>query len=305
MSSPFTPPESALEIAPPSALERLWTDHRGALLGGIAGAVLLGLIVLGVTASRKASAIASRDALAAATDGAGWNKVLSSYPDSPAAADAMLLLAASLRDEGKLEESDSLYSRLAEAFPRSPIAVSALIGRASNARVAGKTSEALNDYQQAAAAYPQSYGAPFAILSQIRLLAQDGKSEDARRLLQALVLGGEGQHVRGFRFLATIAIEGGDLPIPHQAQPEAVGGGLQRRGHVLRQLPQPATEQPVPGLGPLQRIGPGAGGLPQRCRQLWIRLKGQVQVGQHVGQLGGRHSFSPRAAGAAPARPPG
>jgi TolA-binding protein len=174
MSSPFTPPEADLEIAPPSAIELLWINHRGTVLAGIAGIIVIALVVLGVTVSRQASQIASEQALAGATDAAGWNDVISKYPNSAAAADAMLLLASSLRDAGKIEESDSLYSRFSESFPRSPIAVSGMIGRASNARVAGNPAESLNYYQQAAAANPQSYGAPFALFSQFRLLAQDG-----------------------------------------------------------------------------------------------------------------------------------
>jgi tetratricopeptide (TPR) repeat protein len=186
MSSAFTPPEADLEIAPPSALELLWVNHRGTVLAGIAGIIVLGLIVLGVTVSRQASRIASEQALAAANDAAGWNAVIANYPNSPAAADAMLLLASSLREGGKIDESDAIYSRFTETFPRTPIAVSGLLGRASNARVAGKNSDALNDYQQAGAAYPQSYGAPFALFSQFRILAQDGKTEEAKRILQAL-----------------------------------------------------------------------------------------------------------------------
>jgi TolA-binding protein len=186
MSSPFTPPEADLEVAPPSALELLWLNHRGALLAGVAGIILLGLIILGVTVSRRSGEIASQNALAGATDAAGWNAVIANYPGTPSAADAMLLLAASLREEGKTDASDALYSRFAETFPRSPIAVSGLLGRASNARVAGKSADAINDYQQAAAAYPQSYGAPFALFSQFRLLAQNGKTEEAKRILQTI-----------------------------------------------------------------------------------------------------------------------
>jgi tetratricopeptide (TPR) repeat protein len=186
MSSPFTPSEADLEIAPPSAIELIWINHRGAVLGGIAALIVVALITLGVTVSKRAGEIASQNALATASDPAGWNAVIANYPGTPAAADAMLLMASSLRDAGKIDESDALYSRFAETFPRSPIAVSGLIGRASNARVAGKTSEALNDYQQAAAAFPQSYGAPFSLFSQFRLLAQGGKTEEAKRILQML-----------------------------------------------------------------------------------------------------------------------
>jgi tetratricopeptide (TPR) repeat protein len=186
MSSPFTPPESDQEIAPPSAIELIWLNHRSSVLGGGLAVIILGAIVLGVFATRQATRLASEEALAAATDITGWNNVISKYPGSPAAADATLLLAASLRDAGKIDESNGVYSRFTESFGRGPIGISGLLGRASNARVTGNSSEALNNYQQAAAGFPQSYGAPFAVLSQFRILAQEGKQEEAQRLLQAL-----------------------------------------------------------------------------------------------------------------------
>lgn len=186
MSSPFTPPEADLEVAPPSSLELLWLNHRGALLGGIAGLSVMVLVILGILVVNRSSRLASENLLSSATDEAGWNEVITKYPRTPAAADAMLLLAASLRDAGRIDESDALYSRFSETYPSSPLAVSGLLGRASNARVAGKAADALNYCQQAAAAFPQSYGAPFALLSQARLLAQQGKMEDARRVIQSL-----------------------------------------------------------------------------------------------------------------------
>ena len=186
MSSPFTPPEADQELAPPSSLELLWLNHRGTLLGGVTGLAVLILIVLGTLAVNRSSRLASENLLSTATNESGWNEVISKYPRTPAAADAMLLLASSLRDAGKINESDALYSRFAETYPSSPLAVSGLLGRASNARVAGKSGDALNAYQQAAAAYPQSYGAPYALFSQARILAQQGKMEDARRVIQSL-----------------------------------------------------------------------------------------------------------------------
>ena len=186
MSSPFTPPEVDQEIAPPSSVELLWINHRGAVVGTVAAAVALVLVVLGVLVSSRASRLASENLLSSAQDEAGLRAVITAYPRSDAAADAMLLLAASLRESGKMEESDDLYSRFSESFSRHPMADSGALGRAANARVAGKTDLALSAYQQAAAAYPQSYGAPFALFSQARLLAQQGKGEEAKRVIQTL-----------------------------------------------------------------------------------------------------------------------
>ncbi len=186
MSSPFTPPEADQEIAPPSPIELLWINHRGAVVGTVAAALALVLVVLGVLVSSRASRLASENLLSAAHDEASLRAVITAYPRSDAAADAMLLLAASVRDSGKMEESDALYSRFSESFPRHPLAVSGALGRAANARIAGKTDLALSAYQQAAAAFPQSYGAPFALFSQARLLAQQGKGEEAKRVIQTL-----------------------------------------------------------------------------------------------------------------------
>lgn len=186
MSSPFTAPEADQIIAAPSALEVLWMNHRGALVGSFAAVVVAILVVLGILASNRADRIASENLLASATDEVGWNAVISGYPRTPAAADAMLLLAASLRNQGKLEDSDAIYSRFAETFPQSQLAVSALLGRASNARVAGKPEAAFSAYQQAASAFGGSYGAPFALFCQARMLIQDGRGEDARKILEVL-----------------------------------------------------------------------------------------------------------------------
>ena len=183
----LSPSESDLEIAPPSAVELLWINHRGTVPAVIAGVIGLALVIIGVMASAHARQIASASLLSEATDDAGLQAVISKYPHSPAAGNAMLLLAASLRDAGKIDASNELYSEFAEGFPNSSIVVSGLLGRASNARVSNQIDQALSAYQQAAAAFPQSYGAPFALFSQVQLLAQAGKSDDAKKILQNLI----------------------------------------------------------------------------------------------------------------------
>jgi len=187
MSKAYAHSDSELEIAPPSAIELLWINHRGLLLGSVAALVVLVAIVLGVMASMRATRIASEDLLASATSDAGWNEVMTKYPHTPAAADAMLLLAASLREQGKYEESDEICSRFAEGYPTSMLSISGMLGRAANARVSNHPDKALSYYQEAAAESPSSYGAPFALYSQARLLIRLGKMEDAKRVVQTLL----------------------------------------------------------------------------------------------------------------------
>jgi tetratricopeptide (TPR) repeat protein len=186
MSSPFTPPDTEHTIAGPSALELLWINNRGTVLGSIGGACVLIFIVLALMISNRNTQRGSETALSNAANEADWSALISKYPRTPAAADAMLLLAASLRNSGKLEESDALYSRFTETFPKYSLAVSGLIGRASNARVSNHADLAVSYYQQAASGFPQSYGAPFALFNNAGLLAQQGKIEEAKRIFQTL-----------------------------------------------------------------------------------------------------------------------
>ena len=147
---------------------------------------VLVLIVLGILASTHASRIASETLLSNATSESGWREVIAKYPHTPAAADALLLLASTLREAGKIDESDALYSQFTESYPNSTLVVSGFLGRAANARVANHPDNAVSSYQQAAAAYPQSYGAPFALLSEAQLLARLDRIEEAKRVIDSL-----------------------------------------------------------------------------------------------------------------------
>ena len=73
MSSIFTPPEADQEIAPPSGIELLWLNHRGALLGGLAAAVAIAVIVLAMIAANRGSEEASEALLAGATSDTALN----------------------------------------------------------------------------------------------------------------------------------------------------------------------------------------------------------------------------------------
>jgi tetratricopeptide (TPR) repeat protein len=187
MSHLHSTPDSYLEIAPPSALELIWINHRGSLLGGIFTFLLLALIAISVMVSMRATRLASEAMLSEAKGAEGWRNVIAKYPRTPAGADAMLLLAASLRQEGRFQESDDLYSRFAESFPNSTLLISGLLGRAANARASNHPDIAISSYQQAAAAFSQSYGASFALFSELQLLTQQGKSDEAKKVLQSLI----------------------------------------------------------------------------------------------------------------------
>ena len=86
MSQPLSSSDSILEIAPPSAIELLWINNRGAVLGSVVAFLAVALVILGVMTSSHATRIASETLLSGVTDDSGWREVIAKYPRTPASA---------------------------------------------------------------------------------------------------------------------------------------------------------------------------------------------------------------------------
>jgi predicted negative regulator of RcsB-dependent stress response len=167
--------------------ELFWEKNRSILL--ICAGVVLALAaafaiwLLMAHSARQAAATL----FAAANDPAGWREVIAKYPDSVAAADAYFLLADSLREEGKIEESSAQYQKILTGFPKSPLVGGARLGLAENLAVAGKSDEALITLREVREKDSGSYAAPFAALLEGRILVRNGKFEEARKVFTNLV----------------------------------------------------------------------------------------------------------------------
>lgn len=121
---------------------------------------------------RGAAAAAS---LANAKSAQEYQHVIDRYPNSPAAADAYLLLAESQRSEKKFAEANTTLRAFIDKFPQHEFVSTARMAMAANLESMDKSDEALAAYQQIATTYANSFNAPLALLSQVYILK--GKKE--------------------------------------------------------------------------------------------------------------------------------
>jgi hypothetical protein len=167
--------------------ELFWYKHRSAILLSAAVVLAIAVAVAIWFFSQLSGRRAAEALFAQAQDPVAWREVIAKYPRSAPAANAYVLLADSLRSQGKLEESSALYQKLLVEFPTSPLAGGARLGLAENLALAGRTDEALAALRDVQAKDSVSYAAPFAALLEGRALIRMGKLEDARKVLANLV----------------------------------------------------------------------------------------------------------------------
>jgi TolA-binding protein len=167
--------------------ELFWHKHRSAILLSVAAVLAIAAAVAIWFFNQLSARRAAETLLAEAQDPAAWRELIAKYPSSAPAANAYFLLADSLRSQGKLEESSSLYEKFLAAFPASSLAGGARLGLAENLAQAGKADEALAALGEVQAKDSTSYAAPFAALLEGRALIRMGKLEEARKVLANLV----------------------------------------------------------------------------------------------------------------------
>jgi tetratricopeptide (TPR) repeat protein len=133
-----------------------------------------------------------RDAAASALLGRAktaqdYEQVISRCPNTPAAADAYLLLAETERNEKKFPEANATLQTFINQYPTHELVTNAWMAMAANYESMGKTDEALATYQKAAASYPSNFNAPLALLSQVHLLKAKNKTEEARLVCEKIL----------------------------------------------------------------------------------------------------------------------
>lgn len=93
-----------------------------------------------------------------------WQKIIQTYPSSPAAALAMIDLAQKETDSGNHSAAVSLYQDFLTKFSKHPAAVSVELALAVSMENAGKTEEAKSHYEKILAARPtHTYAGPASI----------------------------------------------------------------------------------------------------------------------------------------------
>ncbi len=125
--------------------------------------------------------------LASAKSADAYQQVIADYPNTPAAADAYLLLAEARRKEKKFTDANTTLQVFIDKNPNHELVSTAKMAMAANLESMGKNDEALSMYQQIASTYPNSFNAPLALLSQVYLLKPKNQTEEARRVCETIL----------------------------------------------------------------------------------------------------------------------
>jgi len=187
------PVHAVMPTAPPPsrdvALETrvFWERFKNPLIAGLS---IVLLAVIAFTGSRFYSdrrAAAASSALASANTARQYEQVIARYSNTPAAADAYILLAATQRKERKFTEANKTLETFIAKHPKHELVSTAKLAMAANLDSMGKADEALAMYQQIASAYPNTYAAPLAMLSQVYILKAKNRNDDARRICETVL----------------------------------------------------------------------------------------------------------------------
>src|SRR5262249_13618122 len=132
-------------------------------------------------------AAAASAALAGANTAQQYEQVIAHYANTPAAADAYILLAEAQRKEKKFTEANKTLETFIARYPKHDLVSTAKMAMAANLDSMGKTDEALAMYQQIASGYPNTYAAPLAMLLQVYILKGKNRDDDARRVCETIL----------------------------------------------------------------------------------------------------------------------
>ena len=164
-----------------------WIQHKGKILL-YSALFVVALVIFGVSqfVSKKKTE-ESEQLFAAASTAEDFQKIISGYSGTPAAADAELKLADKLRAGKKYEDAIAALQKFIADHPTHPLISGAWLSLATTQELAGKPDDALATYQQCAVKFPHSYGGPISLLRQASLLQTKGKNDEARRIYENVI----------------------------------------------------------------------------------------------------------------------
>ena len=177
---------------PPSrdvALETrfFWERFKKPIIAAAIVVLLAAIAFTGYWFYSDRRATAASVALASANTAQEYEQIIARYANTPAAADAYILLAEAQRKERKFAEANKTLEAFITKYPKHEFVSTAKMATAANLDSIGKTNEALVMYQQIVSAYPNSYAAPLAMLSQVYILKGKNRDDDARRICETML----------------------------------------------------------------------------------------------------------------------
>lgn len=179
----------ASEVTESEALLKAWVwfeEHRKQVSVGLAIVLVAACIAWFVVYQQDQQRIAAGESLSnvalpqvlnpnARPAPDGYLRVAARYPDSRAAAEAVLLAGAGLFDQGKYSEARAEFERFRRDHRDSALIGEALLGIAACFDAEGRTAEAINAYRDIVEHHPRDAAAPQASFALGRLYEAVGQ----------------------------------------------------------------------------------------------------------------------------------
>jgi len=192
-----TPPVPGIQEPVPAAgddlmlpVDEFWEEHKAKIVGGVLLLLVVAAVFVGNIIWQHQQKVAAEELLATARSPDAWRQVMSSHPNTPAAGNAALLLAAAVREAGDLEASDAIYQNLLASNEKYPLQAAAALGLAENLQSVpggGDTAQVRSALQLVATGFPGTYVAPYALYSEGEMLQRNGRDQEAMVAFRALL----------------------------------------------------------------------------------------------------------------------
>ncbi|MBV9008050.1 MAG: tetratricopeptide repeat protein [Verrucomicrobia bacterium] len=220
-----------------------WVRHRTEIAAAIVVLLLAVIAIAGWRFARERRETAASAAFAAAKTAGDYQRVISRYDGTPAAAGAYLLLAEDQRNAGKLADANATLQRFIDKFPHHELLSTARMSMAANLDAMGKHDEAVAAYQQIASTDPGSFNAPLALIAEAQILQAQKRDGDARRVCETVMT----QYGRTYAAAEAAQMLRSLKPPPAQP-PNAPRAATP--GSVGNRQPAPATASVAPSTSP-------------------------------------------------------
>jgi len=176
-----------LRITDQFDFEVFWAEYGKRIT--IAAVVILavGLIVLYRQHQASVQAEQAAESLARATDVASLEQVISNFPGSKSATEALARLADFYYRNGRYADAASTYQRIERDFPGHPLAEAAKLGVATALEAQGNLDGARAEYMNIINADPNSYVVTGAKMGLARCLEIQGQKKEAMQYYEEVL----------------------------------------------------------------------------------------------------------------------